>query len=416
MQEKPASSAARLLDGERAQAQLELKNRALAASAEGITIADATLPDNPLIYVNAGFERLTGYAAADVLGRNCRFLQGPGTDPETVAALRTALREKRALTVQLLNYHKDGKPFWNRLAITPVEDASGRVTHFIGVQSDVTAEKEATDALQAASLALKKDLLAAAELQHDLLPAALPAFPGLGFAFRFRPCSDVGGDSLNVFALDDRYVALYILDVSGHGVAAALLSVTLTHMLSFVPDRSFLFQPEADGKRYCIAPPADVVARLNRHFVAASGSSRFFTMVYGILDRCTGEFRYVAAGHLGPIRVSPDRPPEILDTGGIPVGLLAGAEYSESVTTLRSGDRLYFCTDGVTEAANEAEESFGVGRLLEMLDAARGAALGDTLSSVMDRVERWSGAAGAADDASMLAVERTVDCEAAEPF
>ena len=139
-------------------------------------------------------------------------------------------------------------------------------------------------------------------------------------------------------------------------------------------------------------------------------------MVYGILDRGSGEFRYVAAGHLGPIRVSPGRPPEILDTGGIPVGLLASAEYAESVTTLRPGDRLYLCTDGVLEAANEAEEGFGVERLLEMLDAARGAALGDTLSSVMDRVARWYGAAGAVDDASMLAVERTVHLEAADGF
>ena len=114
---------AKRLDRERARAQLELKDRALAASAEGITIADASLPDNPLIYANAGFERLTGYSVADVLGRNCRFLQGPGTDPATVDTLRTAIREKREVTVQLLNYRKDGTPFWNRLSITPVQDA-----------------------------------------------------------------------------------------------------------------------------------------------------------------------------------------------------------------------------------------------------------------------------------------------------
>jgi PAS domain S-box-containing protein len=142
---------AKRLDSQRAQAQLELKDRALAASAEGITIADASLPDNPLIYANAGFERLTGYSVAEVLGRKCRFLQGPGTDPATLDTLRTAIREKRAVTVQLLNYRKDGTMFWNRLSITPVEDASGEVTHFIGVQSDVTAEKQAKDALQNAN-------------------------------------------------------------------------------------------------------------------------------------------------------------------------------------------------------------------------------------------------------------------------
>ncbi|MGB7762992.1 MAG: SpoIIE family protein phosphatase [Bryobacteraceae bacterium] len=402
------------MDSERAHAQLELKDRALAASAEGITIADASLPDNPLIYANAGFERLTGYWVADVLGRNCRFLQGPGTDPATLDTLRAAIREKREVTVQLLNYRKNGTPFWNRLSITPVQDSSGAVTHFIGVQSDVTAEKQAQDALQkanerleAASQAIRRDLQAASELQHALLPVELPEFPGMNFAYRFRPCSDVGGDSLNVLLLDDQNVALYILDVSGHGVAAALLSVTLTHMLSVVPDRSFLYHAADDGTgKYCIAPPAEVVSRLNRHFLSNPGVSQFFTMIYGILDKHTGEFRYVAAGHLGPILFSRSAGRSIGETGGVPVGLLAGATYEEHTVTLSGGDRLYLCTDGIMEAENAAGEEFGVKRLLETLGGSLDSTLGDSLSSVMMRVEQWSAPAGAADDVSMLAIER----------
>ena len=406
---------ARRLDNQRAQAQLELKDRALAASAEGITIADASLPDNPLIYANAGFERLTGYCVAEVLGRNCRFLQGPGTDPATLESLRAAIREKRAVTVQLLNYRKDGTVFWNRLSITPVEDASGAVTHFIGVQSDVTAEKQAKDALQnanerleAASRAMKRDLQAAANLQHALLPVELPQFTGMNFAFRFRPCSDVGGDSLNVLPLDDRHVALYILDVSGHGVAAALLSVTLSHMMSLLPERSFLYQAATDGtSKFHIAPPAEVVSRLNRHFLSNPAVSQFFTMIYGVLDTDTGEFRYVAAGHLGPIHFSRGTAPSIGETGGIPVGLLAGATYEERTVTLARGDRLYLCTDGIMEAENTSIEEFGVERLLNTLNASRDSTLGDSLSSVMKSVEEWSAPAGATDDASMIAIERS---------
>ena len=322
------SAAGRRLDTEQAQAQLELKDRALAASAEGITIADAKLPDEPLIYANAGFERLTGYSVAEVLGRNCRFLQGPATDAATVDTLRTAIREQRVITVQLLNYRKDGTPFWNRLSITPVQDSSGVVTHFIGVQSDVTAEKEARDALQdanqrleAASEALKRDLQAAAALQRALLPGALPRFAGLDLAYQVRPCSDVGGDSLNVIPLDDRHLALYILDVSGHGVAAALLSVTLTHMLSVIPDRSFLYHSADRGSPDLIASPAEVVSRLNRHFLSTPGALRFFTIIYGILNERTGHFRYVAAGHLGPIHVAPGGAAESEKPGASPLGL-----------------------------------------------------------------------------------------------
>jgi len=404
------------LDSEQAQAQLELKDRALAASAEGITIADTSLPDNPLIYINAGFERLTGYSAAEVLGRNCRFLQGPGTDPATVDQLRTAIRERQPITVQMLNYRKDGTPFWNRLSITPVQDASGTVTHFIGVQSDVTAEKQAKDSLQEAkerleiaSNAMKRDLEAAADLQHALLPVELPKFAGMNFAYRFRPCSDVGGDSLNVLPLDDRHLAVYILDVSGHGVAAAFLSVTLTHMMSAVPDRSFLYHAASGGSgKYCITPPAEVVSRLNQHFLSNPNVSQFFTMIYGVLDKETGEFRYVAAGHLGPIHFSRTSGSCIGETGGIPVGLLPSSTYEERTVTLSRGDRLYLCTDGIIEAENDRQEEFGIDRVLETVRASQDSTLSDSLSTVMMRVEEWSGAAGATDDASLLAIERCV--------
>ena len=98
------------------QVPLDLKDRALAAAAEGITISDPSLPDNPLIYVNSGFERITGYPAAAVLGKNCRFLQGPDTDPEAAAIIRQAVIEETECTVEILNYRRDGSSFWNRLS------------------------------------------------------------------------------------------------------------------------------------------------------------------------------------------------------------------------------------------------------------------------------------------------------------
>jgi PAS domain S-box-containing protein len=104
--------------------QLALKDRALDVAAEGVTIADGRLPDRPLIYANEGFERVTGYRVAEVLGRNCRFLQGPGTDPVAVAEIRDAVAEHRECVVEILNYRKDGTTFWNRLSITPVRDTT----------------------------------------------------------------------------------------------------------------------------------------------------------------------------------------------------------------------------------------------------------------------------------------------------
>lgn len=125
-----------------AEAALSLRDRAMAAIAEGICITDPHQPDNPIVYVNSGFERLTGYAAVEVLGRNCRFLQGPESDPAVIEAIRSAIREKRECTVELRNYRKDGTPFWNRLSLAPVCNAAGEVVNFIGVQADVTERKE----------------------------------------------------------------------------------------------------------------------------------------------------------------------------------------------------------------------------------------------------------------------------------
>ena len=143
-----------------------LKDRALDGSAEGITIADARLPDRPLIYVNEGFGRLTGYTAETVVRRNCRFLQGPATDPDAIAEIHAAVAAGRECIVELLNYRRDGTPFWNRLSITPIRnELTGEVTHFIGIQSDVSARREAEAELRRTKEQLEKDLRLAAITQ-----------------------------------------------------------------------------------------------------------------------------------------------------------------------------------------------------------------------------------------------------------
>ncbi len=118
-----------------------LRTLTLNESPIGISIADAMREDLPLIYVNDGFCDLTGYDREEVIGRNCRFLQGDGTDPGTVTELREALAAERPVAVEIRNYRKDGSMFWNRLSITPVEDDAGTVTHFFGFQEDITDQK-----------------------------------------------------------------------------------------------------------------------------------------------------------------------------------------------------------------------------------------------------------------------------------
>ena len=125
-----------------------LLQRALAATSSGVTIADMTRPDQPLVFVNAAFEQLSGYSAAELLGRNCRFLQGSDTDPAAVSRLRTAIAEGRECRETLLNLRgTDGSPWWNEVFLAPVHDGQGRLVQYIGVQHDVTARIEAERAL-----------------------------------------------------------------------------------------------------------------------------------------------------------------------------------------------------------------------------------------------------------------------------
>ncbi|MES3161313.1 MAG: PAS domain-containing protein [Halorubrum sp.] len=121
-------------------AELQLKEQAMDEAPVGITLAESGDDDNPLVYINDEFQTLTGYGT-EAVGEDCRFLQGPGTDPEVNAEIREALDEERRVSVDILNYRKNGQQFWNRLTIAPLRDAGGTVTHYVGFQFDITDRK-----------------------------------------------------------------------------------------------------------------------------------------------------------------------------------------------------------------------------------------------------------------------------------
>ena len=121
----------------------ELLERIVNASEDGIVVAEQEGDENILIYVNKGFERLTGYSADEILYQDCRFLQNEDRDQEGLATIRQAIAEGRPCRTVLRNYRKDGTLFWNELSITPVHDDDDNLTYYIGVQKDVTERVEA---------------------------------------------------------------------------------------------------------------------------------------------------------------------------------------------------------------------------------------------------------------------------------
>jgi two-component system CheB/CheR fusion protein len=126
-----------------AEQELKIQHLAMESAENGILISDATTKDLEIIYLNPGFTSLTGYEPNEVLGYNCRFLQGEETDPEAVRVMRKAIKQGQPCHVTILNYRKDGSKFWNDLQITPVHDRDGRLINFVGIQNDVTERVEA---------------------------------------------------------------------------------------------------------------------------------------------------------------------------------------------------------------------------------------------------------------------------------
>ncbi len=162
--------------------------QAMASVSDGVVITDPNRPDNPIIYANPAFSRITGYTEAAIVGQNCRFLQGHNTDRAVVAEIRQALNEQREIQATLLNYRQDGTPFWNELKLAPVRSPQGELLYFVGIQTDITARKlveaERNQLLEQERLA-RTAAETASELVTNILESITDAFFALDDDWRF---------------------------------------------------------------------------------------------------------------------------------------------------------------------------------------------------------------------------------------
>ena len=263
---------------------------------------------------------------------------------------------------------------------------------------------ERNRALEATNQRMQADLAAAARIQEAMLPTSVPDRPQAQFAWMFKPCAELAGDALNVFALDENHIAMYVLDVVGHGVAASLLSMAVSRVLT--PARnSFLVRLTAEPPGYRLLPPGEVAAHLNRRFPFDSTTEQFFSLLYGVLDVRTREWRFVCAGHPGPIHVARDGASRLLVAHErLPIGI-GDRSYPEHAMQLEPGDRLFIYSDGISEAMNPEHEPFGSKRMIDSLARSREATLEDSIAALWSDIERWCGSSTRQDDASVVALE-----------
>jgi sigma-B regulation protein RsbU (phosphoserine phosphatase) len=258
--------------------------------------------------------------------------------------------------------------------------------------------------LQSAHKLIEDDLKAAAWMQQRLLPPPALEAHGVKCEWRFQPSGYVAGDIFNFFAMDEHQVGFYLLDVSGHGVPAAMLSVTLSMMMS--PDATHgspLKRHDRHTGEFDVMSPGDAIRELNRRF--QSKDDRYFTMVYGLLDTRSSTLRVAQAGHPGPLLIKKDGESRILGIGGMPVGLWPELEFDCFEAAIDPGDRLLLYSDGVTECMNAQGEAFGEDRLLTCLGSWATRPLDAMLGGLLMEIRKWRGTAEFGDDVSLLAIE-----------
>lgn len=237
---------------------------------------------------------------------------------------------------------------------------------------------------------IESDLQVAAKLQHSFLPAHNLVLAGFEFDWMFLPSAYVSGDLLNYFPLGERHIAFFSVDVAGHGVSAAMLSLAVSR--EFMAGRissHLLLEHSAEGERVPVSPHR-VVGELNQRFCLDNEQiSSYYTLIYGVIDISNGKGTLCQAGHPTPFIIRADGELSCVGDGGMPVGLFEEAEYEDSDFMLEIGDRLYLYSDGIVECEGQHQELYGDRRLQTLLSESRHLAKEQVFARVENALNAW---------------------------
>jgi sigma-B regulation protein RsbU (phosphoserine phosphatase) len=217
---------------------------------------------------------------------------------------------------------------------------------------------------------LDRDLMEARKLQQTLVRERFRDFGAATVSLMIRSSGHVGGDLVGSFQIDEHRIAVYSVDVSGHGVASAMMTARLAGYLSgSSPDQNLAFQQLPDGRRQ-VRRPSEIARAFNRLMLEEIQVEQYFTMAYAEIDLRSGKAVLTQAGHPHPMVLRKDGALEVIGEGGLPIGLIPGATYLDSDLVLAPGDRLFLMSDGMTECAGTAGEDLGeegLGRMVQRL-------------------------------------------------
>jgi len=376
-------------------------------AADGIFTVDTA---GIILSVNRAGAAIFGYAPEELEGRKVNMLMAEPHRSLHDGYIAHFLETGRAMVVgvtgrEVPGVHRDGSEFPLELAISEVHTESERF--FTGILRDISQRKRAQEALQRANLALVQkqraldvDMSAAASIQRSLLPQRRPAGCGFTMDWLFQPSAQIGGDIFNVISLSDGRLGLYLIDVSGHGPAAAMVTVSVSQVLQ--AGSEFV---ESGGVSLA---PDEVLRRVDREF-PLDRFDRYCTMFYMTYDPATRIIRSAGAGHPPPLLARADLTVTRLDTGGTVIGMGEPVPFVSEETAVGPGDVLLLYTDGCTEHENPDGEQYGVCRLEEALAERVGLEPERILEELREELDRFGERAKPEDDISLVCLKFTDD-------
>lgn len=265
--------------------------------------------------------------------------------------------------------------------------------------------KSTLDELQAVYDSLDNDLIEAKKLQQSLVSDRYRDLGSAEISMLLQSCGHVGGDLVGMFEVSPTRIGVYGIDVSGHGISSALMTARLAGYLSSAsPEQNVALERTASGE-FVPRPPSETISILNQLFLSELETELYFTMVLADVDLETGRVLMAQAGHPHPVVQRANGRVELLGQGGLPVGLIEGAEYDQFEVAMAPGDRLMICSDGVVECADAdgnllGDEGFK--QILGELRQTRGMAC---LESIIWKLSGFAEDQDFADDVSAVLVE-----------
>ncbi|MEW6260154.1 MAG: PP2C family protein-serine/threonine phosphatase [Thermodesulfobacteriota bacterium] len=250
---------------------------------------------------------------------------------------------------------------------------------------------------------LEDDLRAAAGIQKSLLPQQPPDQDAVSLAWHFTPSETIGGDIFHVFPLNSSHIGMYMLDVSGHGVPAALVTVSVSQFFQPFSGHALRRNKTCEAETPVVTP-VEVIRALDREY-PVERFDKFITIIYLVLDLKSGKLSYCNAGHVPALLLRTDGAIQRLDVGGPLIGLDGALPFDEGDVALSVGDRLLLYTDGITEYRNHAEEQYGIDRLQYSMKKHAEKPLEEWLKQLFQDLMVFGKRRPVQDDVSLLGLE-----------